>query len=131
VPPGALFLILAALFGASGVALGAFGAHGLRNHLAPSALEVWQTAVLYQLLHALALLVAGLWLRLGAGQANQGALLTAGWSFTAGMLLFSGSLYALALGGPRLLGPLTPVGGVALIAGWLAVLWAAVRTANP
>ena len=128
-PAGTSFLIIAACYGASGVALGAFGAHGLKNHLSAVGLETWQTAVSYHLLHALALLVAGLWLRFAevAGQAHPAPLVVAGWSFAAGVLLFSGSLYALALGGPRLLGPVTPLGGVAFIVGWLALLWAALR----
>lgn len=129
-PAGTAFLVIAAVYGASGVALGAFGAHGLRSHLTPAALETWQTAVVYHLMHALALLVVGVWLRLGAASAAgaaEGALATAGWSFTIGVLLFSGSLYALALGGPRMLGPVTPLGGVAFIAGWLALLWAAIE----
>jgi uncharacterized membrane protein YgdD (TMEM256/DUF423 family) len=128
---GAPFLIVAALYGASGVALGAFGAHGLRSQLSAAALDTWQTAVSYHLIHALALLTVGLWLRIAAavGHGDHGALTVAGWAFTLGVVLFSGSLYALALGGPRLLGPITPVGGVAFIVGWLALLWAAVRGA--
>ena len=129
-PAGAAFLLIAAVYGASGVALGAFGAHGLRSHVTAAALDTWQTAVTYHLVHTLALLAVGLWLRLSAGAsavtaAPEGALLTAGWCFALGVLLFSGSLYALALGGPRVLGPVTPLGGVAFIAGWLALLWAA------
>ena len=132
-PPGTAFLAIAAVYGASGVALGAFGAHGLRNHLSPAALETWQTAVTYHLIHTLALLAVGIWLRLGPGVPSaagypEGTLVTAGWSFTLGVLMFSGSLYALALGGPRVLGPVTPLGGVAFIAGWLALLWAAFRS---
>lgn len=121
---GALFLLIAALCGASGVALGAFGAHGLE--LPAAALDTWHTAVLYHLLHALALLLVALWLQLG-GAAPGGAVTFAGWAFVAGVLCFSGSLYLLALGGPRWLGPVTPIGGVAFIVGWLALGWAALR----
>ena len=123
---GAFFLALAAFYGASGVVLGAFGAHGLKDRLATGTLETWQTAVFYHLIHALALLAVGMWLRFTATTPG-GALMVAGWGFAAGVLLFSGSLYWLALGGPRLLGPVTPLGGLALIAGWLALGWAAVR----
>lgn len=128
---GAPFLVIAAAYGALGVGLGAFGAHGLRSQLSAGALETWQTAVLYHLLHALALLMVGVWLRAAdaaGAEPASGALTIAGWSFVTGVLLFSGSLYWLALGGPRLLGPVTPLGGVALMVGWLALLWAAART---
>ena len=128
--PGTLLLAIAACYGATGVALGAFGAHGLRSRLGAAGIETWQTAVTYHLIHALALLLVGLWLRLGsAAEPGPGPLLVAGWSFALGVLLFSGSLYVLALGGPRLLGPVTPLGGTAFIAGWLALLWAALRGA--
>ncbi len=85
----------------------------------------------YQLIHTLALLAVGVWLRLADPAAHTGsaALAVAGWAFVAGVVLFCGSLYALALGGPRLLGPVTPLGGVAFIVGWLALLWAALRSA--
>lgn len=106
------------------VALGAFGAHGLRARLSPDLLAVYETGVRYQMYHALALLavawVASRW---------PGASLTAwaGWAFVAGTVLFSGSLYALALSGRGWFGILTPLGGVAFIAGWvclaLAALW--------
>ncbi len=121
---GAPFLALAAAFGALGVGLGAFGAHGLKGRLGASGLETWETAVSYQLIHTLALLAAGIWLRLG-GVAAGGAVSVAGWSFVVGILLFSGSLYVLALGGPRLFGPITPLGGVAFLVGWSALLVAA------
>lgn len=116
-PPPMLWLVLAALSGALAVALGAFGAHGLRARLDAEALASWQTAVQYHLLHSVALLALALFaLRGGRG---------AGWPaglFAAGILLFSGSIYALALGGPRWLGPVTPLGGVALLGGWVALL---------
>jgi uncharacterized membrane protein YgdD (TMEM256/DUF423 family) len=111
-------LLAAALLGAAGVALGAFGAHGLRARLDARGLEVWETAVRYHLVHAIALLALAL-------SPHAAQLRTAGWLFAAGIALFSGSLYALALGGPRLLGPVTPLGGLALIAGWLWIARAA------
>ncbi len=109
---GRSLLLLAALLGALGVALGAFGAHGLRERLDAHALGVWETAVRYHLVHAVALLAIAL-------SPHAAALRSASWLFAAGIALFSGSLYALALGGPRVLGPITPLGGLALIAGWL------------
>jgi uncharacterized membrane protein YgdD (TMEM256/DUF423 family) len=111
------WLIAAGLLGATGVVAGAFGAHGLRERLAPERLDAWHTAVQYQLLHTLALLALALFER-AAGRAV--ALPATLW--TVGVLLFSGSIYLLALGGPRWLGPVTPVGGLALVAGWLALL---------
>lgn len=115
--PATLWIVLAALSGALAVALGAWGAHGLRERLGPEALATWQTAVQYHLLHSVALLALALHaLRGGRGVALAGGLLAAG------VLLFSGSLYALVLGGPRWLGPVTPLGGLSLIAGWLALL---------
>ncbi len=112
-------LALAAALGASGVLLGAFGAHGLeRRGLDAHALAIWETAVRYHLLHAVALLALAL--SPHAAQARS-----AGWLFALGIVLFSGSLYALALGAPRWLGPLTPLGGLAFIVGWLALLRAA------
>jgi uncharacterized membrane protein YgdD (TMEM256/DUF423 family) len=100
------------------VALGAFGAHGLRQILSPEMLAVYETGVRYQMYHALALCAAGL-----AGTSLPGCdrrlLLAASWAFASGTLLFSGSLYALAFTGIRALGLVTPAGGVALIAGWV------------
>jgi uncharacterized membrane protein YgdD (TMEM256/DUF423 family) len=117
------FLALAGLSGAIAVGTGAFGAHGLKARLAPDLLAIWQTGATYQLTHALAL-VAAAW----AAQRFPGAASTAaGWLFVAGTVIFSGSLYALSLTGVRALGAVTPLGGVAFIAGWLALAWAAVR----
>ncbi len=115
------FTAVAALFGFLGVALGAFGAHALRASLDPRDLEIFETAVRYQLVHAVALLgVAWAWTRWPGT-----ATVTAGWLFVAGILIFSGSLYALVLTGQRWMGAITPVGGVAFLAGWLALGWAA------
>ncbi|MEN8821147.1 MAG: DUF423 domain-containing protein [Abyssibacter sp.] len=117
------WLMLAALFGFLGVALGAFGAHALRARLSPDMLRVWETAVNYQFWHALALLGVGLLVL-----RTQSAWLTAAGSlFALGLLLFSGSLYALALSGIRPLGAITPVGGVLLLGGWLCLLAASAR----
>jgi uncharacterized membrane protein YgdD (TMEM256/DUF423 family) len=118
-------LVLASLLLFAAVALGAFGAHALRARLAPDLQAVWQTAVQYHAWHALALLAVGL-LLLVRPDAGAGV---AGWLFVAGIALFSGSLYALALTGVRGLGAVTPVGGVAFLAGWLALAWAAWRSA--
>ena len=104
------------------VVVGAFGAHALRARLAPDLLAVYQTAVQYHFWHALGLLAVGL---MYAQRPDSGALAAAAWLLVAGLLLFSGSLYALALTGVRGLGAVTPVGGVAFLAAWVAVAWAA------
>lgn len=114
-----LMLIAGALLGLLGVALGAFGAHGLKTRVEPALLDVWQTAVSYQMYHALALLVVG---GLAWQWPQPGALRWAGLLWLVGVLLFSGSLYALVLSGIRPLGAITPIGGVALLAGWAALL---------
>jgi uncharacterized membrane protein YgdD (TMEM256/DUF423 family) len=106
--------------GALAVVTGAFGAHALKDTLTPEALELWHTAVLYHALHAIALVLYGLLDR--EGKANF-----PGRSFTGGIALFSGSLYALALGAPKWTGLVTPVGGVLLILGWIAFAWRARR----
>jgi uncharacterized membrane protein YgdD (TMEM256/DUF423 family) len=127
-----LFLLLASFSGLSGVALGAFGAHGLRDWLGGLAdgaqrLGWWQTGAHYHLVHALALgLVALVWPRAGGT-----ALSVAGWAFVAGTLLFSGSLYAMTLTGVRVLGAVTPLGGLGFMVGWAALGWAAYRAQRP
>jgi uncharacterized membrane protein YgdD (TMEM256/DUF423 family) len=114
------------------VALGAFGAHGLKSRLAshPDAarrLEWWQTAASYQLSHALAIGLAGL-IAVVPGDAAPGSLpCCAGWAFGLGTLLFSGSLYVMGLTGWRKLGAVTPLGGLGLLAGWGCLLVAALR----
>jgi len=100
--------------------LGAFGAHALKERLGADALQLWQTAVQYHFWHVLALLAVAL---AGTGRWFKAA----GWLLVAGVLLFSGSLYGLALGAPRILGIVTPIGGTALILGWLAFAVAAIR----
>lgn len=106
----------AAALGAAGVALGAFGAHALRARLAPELLAAWQTGVLYHLLHSVALLALGLY-----AQASGRAVTLPAALFAAGIVLFSGSLYLLTALGQRWAGPITPIGGLCLIAGWLAL----------
>lgn len=112
------WLMLGAVYGLLGVVFGAFGAHALRGRLSEDMLAVYRTAVEYQFWHALALLAVGLLARQAAG-----AWLTAsGAAFALGVLIFSGSLYALALSGVRVLGAVTPLGGVALIVGWACLI---------
>ena len=121
------FLILSgALLLALAVATGAFGAHGLRRLVTPDLLEVWRTAAHYQMIHGVGLLlIAALWPRL----ASTPAAWTGG-LMLAGVLIFSGSLYALVLTGIRVLGAITPLGGLLMILSWLALAWAAWRAGN-
>ena len=104
-----------ALLAGLGVAAGAFGAHGLRDRLDAGSMSTFETAVRYQLVHGLALLIAS------QRSAQAPAARYAAVAFVAGILLFSGSLYALALGAPRALGMITPFGGLAFIGGWIAL----------
>ena len=109
------FLLVAAILGFLGVAFGAFGAHGLRERLSPEMLAVFEIGVRYQMYHVFALLAVA------AAIAHFGRarlLLIAGWSFIAGVLIFSGSLYALALTGTGMFGAITPIGGVGFLFGW-------------
>jgi uncharacterized membrane protein YgdD (TMEM256/DUF423 family) len=109
------FLLMAAIFGFLGVAFGAFGAHGLRSRLSPEMLAVFEIGVRYQMYHVFALLAVAA----AIGHFGQVRLLTiAGWSFIAGILIFSGSLYALALTGTGMLGAITPIGGLGFLIGW-------------
>lgn len=117
-----LCLVLGAAYGFAAVALGAFGAHALKARLAADLLAIWRTAAEYHLVHALALVLVGVL----ALQRQHLALTVAGAAFALGVLLFSGSLYALALSGVRALGAVTPFGGVLLLCGWAALLWAAI-----
>ncbi|PMY60798.1 MULTISPECIES: DUF423 domain-containing protein [Pseudomonas] len=117
------FLMLAAFFGFTGVALGAFAAHGLKNRLSAEYLAIFHTGVTYQLVHTLALLGVAL-----LATQNPGRLVTwAGASFAIGILLFSGSLYLLTLTGFSKLGIVTPFGGLAFLVGWLCLGLAAWR----
>lgn len=110
------FFITAALLGAVAVALGAFAAHGLRHRVDADMIAIWQTGVRYQFYHVFALLAAA-WLSARLPDCKAARL--AGWLFIAGIVLFSGSLYVLALSNMRWLGMITPFGGVAFIGGWL------------
>ncbi|MBP8184982.1 MAG: DUF423 domain-containing protein [Pseudomonas sp.] len=112
-----VWLLLAAFFAFTGVGLGAFAAHALKSQLSAEYLAVFQTGVHYQMLHALALLGLALLLRQLPGR----WLLAAGNLFTLGIVLFSGSLYALTLSGVSALGMITPLGGVAFLLGWLCL----------
>lgn len=115
------FLVAASLAGATAVGAGAFGAHGLKDLLTENnMLSTWNTAVLYNLTHALALLTVGMQ-RCDLPASARTWLIRAAQSWLVGIVLFSGSLYGLALGGPKLLGPITPLGGLFLISGWIWV----------
>jgi uncharacterized membrane protein YgdD (TMEM256/DUF423 family) len=116
-------LLAAGVLLALATACGAFGAHALKAHLAPERLQLWETAVRYQFLQSLGLLGVGLAMR-----TSDGWLLHVAAALIAlGVVLFSGSLYLLALGGPRAFGVLTPLGGLAWIGGWLLFAWAVWR----
>jgi uncharacterized membrane protein YgdD (TMEM256/DUF423 family) len=110
------WILVASFYGATAVILGAFGAHALKARLAPEQLASWQTAVQYHLVHALALLALALF---AAHSGRQVAL--PAWFFSLGIALFSGSIYLLVLTGQRWLGPVTPLGGLCLIAGWISL----------
>jgi len=117
---------VAAVFLAGAVMLGAFGAHALRGRLDAYSAGVWEKAVFYHFVHAMGVLVVSLLPRLGVLDARP-----SGWVcglLTSGIVLFSGSLYVLAVTGVRLLGAVTPVGGVAFIAGWLLLAWRLLAT---
>lgn len=120
-----LFVTLGGLLAFLAVAAGAFGAHGLRDHLAPERLAAFETAARYQMVHALAILFVGSAADRWAGTAWT----TAGWLFVAGCVVFSGSLYLLAFTGARGWGAVTPVGGVCFLGGWACVVIAALRAA--
>jgi uncharacterized membrane protein YgdD (TMEM256/DUF423 family) len=109
------FLLLGAILGFLGVAIGAFGAHGLRNRLSPEMLAVFEVGVRYHMYHVFAMLIVAA----AIGHAGQARLLTiAGWSFFSGIVIFSGSLYALALTGTTTFGAITPIGGLGFLIGW-------------
>ena len=116
------FLLVGSIAGFLAVALGAFGAHGLRGRLSPEMLAVFETGVRYHMYHALAILAVGLMMPRMGGWLVQAA----GWCFTAGIVVFSGSLYALAVTGTTAFGAITPIGGVMLLAGWLALIIVAI-----
>jgi uncharacterized membrane protein YgdD (TMEM256/DUF423 family) len=120
-----LFFVLGSASAGLAVALGAFGAHALKARLTPDMLAVYETGVRYQLTHALALLAVAWAVARWPGP----AVTASGWLFVVGTLLFSGSLYALALTGVRGLGAITPIGGVAWLVGWGCLVWGVWRSA--
>lgn len=122
------WIAVGAFLMALAVAMGAFGAHGLRNRLDAYSMSVYEKAVFYHFVHALGILLVALLARTGAisiaGQAR------AAWLLFIGIVVFSGSLYALAISGARILGAITPLGGLAFIGGWLVLAFEAVRAAR-
>lgn len=119
-----IFIAIAAMIAALSVGLGAFAAHGLQQHLAPSSIEVFKTAVHYQFIHALALFGLGILLAVlpqQGGQLIPSALTVAGIAWLIGIVLFSGSLYGLSIAQWRWLGPVTPIGGLSFIIGWVSL----------
>ena len=119
-----LFLAAGGVAALLAVALGAFGAHALKGRIAPEMLAVWHTGVEYHLFHALGLIAVGV---VSVHLPDSAPLRWSGWAMLAGIVLFSGSLYALALSGERWLGAVTPIGGACFIAGWLALAYAVLR----
>ena len=121
---GRIIIIIAAIAAILGIALGAFGAHGLQERLAASGhTETWKTAAHYHLIHAVALFALGIWMSSHAGSPH---IARAACFWIAGIVLFSGSLYGMSLGGPpKLLGPVTPLGGLSFMIGWVFVALAA------
>ncbi|CAH0538925.1 DUF423 domain-containing protein [Vibrio marisflavi] len=120
-------LVVSGLYGLLGVALGAFAAHGLKSKLSPLLIEVFKTGVLYQFIHTLAILACGVLLQLNLPIKAQKYFFNAAVCFIIGVLCFSGSLYALALTGIHWFGPITPIGGVLFMIGWLMLILAAVK----
>jgi len=121
--PYRIFKLIAGILGLCGVAFGAFGAHALKAQLVASGqIETWNTAVLYHLIHAVALLAVSMGPAANARPTDSRFLAIASACWAVGVVLFSGSLYALALGAPHWLGPVTPLGGLAFLIGWGCVL---------
>lgn len=120
------FVVIGALMAAAAVAAGAFGAHALAARLTPERLATWETAARYHMYHSLGLLLVA---ALAARWPSGSLLNVAGWLFVAGIIVFCGTVYALALGAPRWFGAITPLGGLAFIAGWILLAVAAARSA--
>ena len=119
-----LFFTFGSIFAALSVVSGAFGAHALKGRISAEMLATFEVAVRYQIYHALGLIAVS-W---AFSQWNSQLISIAGWLFVGGILVFSGSLYILSLAGIRWLGAITPIGGLALIIGWLCLAWAAIRS---
>jgi uncharacterized membrane protein YgdD (TMEM256/DUF423 family) len=117
------WIAIGSLLGMTGVAAGAFGAHALKTRVEPDMLAIFETAARYQMYHAVALVGLGLF----ASRIDQSMLQVSGFSFVAGTLIFSGTLYALVMTGNRTLGAITPIGGALLIFGWLMLAVVAMR----
>lgn len=124
-----LFIIAGAINGFLAVAFGAFGAHALKEKLSEKYLAIWETAVQYQMFHALALIAIGI-LMSSKILGPVSSLNTAGYLILAGIILFSGSLYVLSLTGIGILGAITPIGGVAFLVGWIMIIVAAAKFAS-
>lgn len=118
-----LFLILGVINGFLAVALGAFGAHGLEGKISEKAIGTWEKAVTYQMFHTMALLIIGLLI----AKFQSGGMLWAGWMFLIGIVLFSGSLYVYSTTGIKTFALITPLGGVAFLAGWVLLGYAVVK----
>ena len=118
-----LFLMLGSISGALAVMIGAFGAHGLKNKLCEQMLTVYKTGVEYHFYHTFALLGIGLL----AMHVKSPLLTASGWAMTAGIVIFSGSLYALSISGVKILGAITPIGGLCFIAGWVLLAMAVIK----
>ena len=127
-PKAQPILIAGAVLAFLGVALGAFGAHALKARLAADMLAVYQTGVQYHLAHALGIVLIGILVQL---LPESKWLPVAGWTMVAGVVMFSGSLYALSVTGMRMLGAITPLGGIALLAAWLMVAIGVAKAGNP
>lgn len=120
-----IFLAIASIFGGLSVAAGAFASHALKDKLSERALEIFETADRYQMYHALALLLVAL--LINQTESSQPSLVIAGWAFIIGIVVFSGSLYALSLTDIKVLGAITPLGGLAFIIGWGALAYSSLN----
>ena len=117
-----LLTVYASILGFLGVALGAFGAHGMESRLSPEGKGWWETATLYLLVHAAVIFAASL-------SGRTGLFSGGGWAMGAGTIIFSGTLYAMAFGAPRWFGAITPIGGVLMLTGWALFAFTALRRA--
>ena len=116
---------MGAIFCALGVAIGAFGAHGLKPRLSPEMLAIFEVGARYHMYHALGMFAVAL----AASRSEHPAITWAGWLLVVGVVIFSGSLYALSISGVTMLGAIAPVGGLCLIAGWGCLAWSALKKA--